>query len=149
MTSSPVGAVGHPKLVRVEWRWATRAEGSALTVIVVAGTVVAVVLAVFGFPGVDIHEPTHYLGIMVPSCGLTRGVVAFVRGVPSVGLRYNPATPVVLAIALGVYTRAGVGVGSRRWLQVRLRVGGWGVAMIGVLLIALWVNQQAHADFLG
>jgi len=42
------------------------------------------VLAAVGLPPVDLHGPLHYLGVMDPLCGMTRGTVAVLRGRPLV-----------------------------------------------------------------
>jgi hypothetical protein len=61
---------------------------------------------------------------MTPSCGLTRGMVALVRGPLADAMRFNPASPIVL---LGGLALLALGVLTGRWLDVRLRVEwlGW------------------------
>jgi hypothetical protein len=58
-----------------------------------AGLLAAGVLAVVGLPPVDLHGPLHRLGIMDPLCGMTRGVVAVLRGQLGRAVAYNPASP--------------------------------------------------------
>src|SRR5437879_3349904 len=89
--------------VRISWTDCDRHGqlGVAALIVFVAGTA----LAVFGFPPVDFHEPTHYLGIMAPSCGLTRGTAALLGGSLRTGLRYNPASPLVVVGAAVLLVR--------------------------------------------
>lgn len=116
--------------------------------IAVGGLAAAATLAVYGMPPIGIHLPTHGWGIMGPTCGMTRGVAATVRGELAGAWAYNPASPLLVGGALASVARAGVGVTTGRWLDLRLRVtrGGW--AVLAVLLAALTVNQQANATLL-
>jgi hypothetical protein len=48
-----------------------------------------------GLPPVDLHAPLHYLAVMDPLCGMTRGVRLVARGDLAGAVRYNPAAPLV------------------------------------------------------
>jgi hypothetical protein len=114
-----------------------------------AGLLVAGGLALVGLPPVDLHGPLHYLGIMDPLCGMTRGTVAVLRGQPGPAWAYNPASPLLVAGAVLALVRWLAGRLTGRWLQVRLRPSRVAWAVGAVALLALWVNQQAHAALLG
>jgi hypothetical protein len=77
--------------------------------------------------------------------GLTRAAASLARGDLARAIWYNPASPVVLlggvaALARGVYGRR-----SGRWLNVSWRSPAR-VTVVVMLVTALEVNQQLHAD---
>jgi hypothetical protein len=119
-----------------------------LTVVVVAGCLLAAVLAVFGLPPVDIHGPTHYVGIMDPLCGMTRGVRLLALGDVRRAVDYNPASPLLALFGILMVGRVLLGHLTRRWLEVRPRLSPTIRAVCVVLVAALWINQQAHASLL-
>jgi hypothetical protein len=106
------------------------------------------VLAVVGMPPVDLHGPTHQLGLMSPTCGMTRGVAAMVRGDITTAMAYNPASPLLVLGAVAAMLRLAIGRATRRWLTVHLHVtlSGW-VVLAGALLI-LAARQQQNAELL-
>jgi hypothetical protein len=119
--------------------------GPLAAVVLVVGTS----MAVFGLPPIDLHGPLHYMGIMDPLCGGTRGVRYALRGELGLAWRYNPLSIVVVAAALAGVARHAYGSATGRWLGVRVP-RTWPVIAAGaVLLVALKVNEQAHADLLG
>lgn len=119
----------------------------AVTFLTLAGIAGAFALRIFGLPQVDLHSPLHYLGLMDPLCGLTRAVRALALDDIGGALEYNPAS---LALALGtvlVMTRTAFGLMTHRWISVAVsRRQLWILVVVG--LLALWVNQQLHADLL-
>lgn len=119
-----------------------------LTPLALAGLLVAGLLAAFGMPPVDLHGPTHWIGIMGPTCGMTRGVAATAGGDLARAVAYNPASPLVVAGAVAVLLRGVVGVASGRWLTFHLHVSrrGWIAIIVGLVLLT--INQQLHADLL-
>jgi hypothetical protein len=135
-------------LATVEVAWRDNDRYWMLTLVAFAGALVAVLFAVIGIPPMPLHSPFHYMGVMAPSCGLTRGTVAFVDGSLYDALRYNPASPLVLAGVLVLIARGGAGAITGRWLDVRLRLErlGWFLALAAA--VTLTVNQQLHADLL-
>ncbi len=63
-------------------------------------------------------------------------------------LAYNPASPLLVAAALVVLVRAGIGWRTGRWLTVILG-GSWLLRVVAVVaVLALWANQQQHAALL-
>jgi hypothetical protein len=113
------------------------------------GLLTAGMLAVVGLPPIGLHGPLHYLGIMDPLCGMTRGTVAVVRGQLELAWAHNPASPLLVtgaALALGRWM---VGRMTGRWLNVHVRPSRVAWATGAVAVLALWVNQQAHAALLG
>ncbi|MEU0108457.1 DUF2752 domain-containing protein [Streptomyces sp. NPDC006251] len=99
------------------------------------------------FP-VDLHEPTHYAGIMAPTCGLTRSVVAVFRGDVAMAWRYNPAGLLVAAASVAMLARLVIGAAVGRWLVFRLRPGRVGWIVLGLALVALEIRQQGRAELL-
>lgn len=120
----------------------------AITWLAVWGLVAGAAMALLGLPPIDVHGPLHYAGIMDPLCGGTRSVHSLMSGDFAMAWRYNPiAFPLVLG-AVGVLARHVAGLGTGRWVNVRIgdRRTFWGIT--AALLIALEVNQQLHADLL-
>jgi Protein of unknown function (DUF2752) len=103
---------------------------------------------VVGLPPVDLHGPLHYLGVMDPLCGMTRGTVAVLRGQLALAWAYNPASPPLVAGAALALGRWLVGRLTGRWLEVRVGPGRVAWAVGAVALLVLWANQQAHAALL-
>ena len=111
-------------------------------------TAAAAVFAVLGVPRLPLMWPLYRLGVVLPGCGLTRGVVAFADGDLVGAWRWNPASPfVVLTVAAGI-ARAGVGAASGRWLAIRVAPRWWLIALGAAAIALLWVNQWAHASLL-
>lgn len=135
---------GTPELVswdpRDQYRWLGPLAGAVL--------VIGASMAAFGLPPVDLHGPLHYLGIMDPLCGGTRGVRLALRGDLGGAWRYNPLSIPVVAAALVALVRHAFGSVTGRWVTLRI-ARPWPLLITGaVLLAALEVNQQAHADLL-
>ncbi|MEU0721784.1 DUF2752 domain-containing protein [Streptomyces lavendulocolor] len=122
------------------WWWL----GAAGAVVVLAGAA----MAVWGMFPVDLHEPTHYAGIMAPTCGLTRSVVAVFRGDVATAWRYNPAGLLVAAMSVAVLARLVAGGVVRRGPVLRVRPGRIGWIVLGLALVALEIRQQGQADLL-
>lgn len=118
-----------------------------LTRMVLSGLLIALVLAIVGLPPVDIHGPLHYLGVMDPLCGGTRSVYLTLHGRLRDAVRYNPAGPLLVAAALALLVRAAVGYSTRLWVEVRVPRRTL-IAVAGLALVALEVNQQLHAVLL-
>ena len=122
-------------------------ENPLWTRIALCGLAIAVLLAVFGLPPVDLHGPLHYLGVMDPLCGGTRSVYLTLHGHLREALRYNPAGPVLVVAALAVLFRAAAGRLTGYWVRVHLP--RWlAIAVAVVALVALEVNQQLHVALL-
>lgn len=98
----------------------------------------------------DLHSPLHHLGIMDPRCGGTRAMYLLFSGDFAGAALYNPVVfPLVLGV-LVMLVRAAIGWTTRRWLTVRLPGRARRVVAVTalVLLLALWVRQQAMAELL-
>lgn len=117
---------------------------AALALGVLAG---ASTFAIVGLPHLPMMWPMYRVGIVGPSCGLTRGVVEIFRGDPSLAWRFNPASFLVVAASLVLVGRALAGRGgvSLSELSEAARRIGAVVACVGIA--ALWVHQQLNADF--
>lgn len=122
----------------------------ALTATALALGAGAVVLGVVGVPKANLHGPLHYLGVMCPFCGGTRGTVALMRGNLALAWRYNPGIVFLAAAAGLVVSRAAVGWLSGRWwdLPVHWPRRWYGWAFVAAAFAILWVNQQLNAAFL-
>jgi hypothetical protein len=125
---------------RDEMRW--------VTVVSVVGVCAAVALAVIGGMPFDLPMPTHSFGWVEPSCGLTRGSTAIVRGDLALAWRYNPLSFLVVGIAIAGILRAFVGGISGRWLNVGYRPSKLHVLVVLALIAAFWLFQQTKADFI-
>lgn len=125
-----------------------RDQHSWLGILALAGLVAGGALAVFGLPPVDLHGPLHYIGIMDPFCGGTRGMQAMMRGDVGDAWRYNPLSIALVVGAVGVLLRQAVGLVSRRWLNVQVTHRRATLIVVAVLAVALEINQQANADLL-
>lgn len=151
VTAPPLPAPGparrrRDRAIRVAWTGDDRLR--ALTV--AAGIILAAapVMAVAGIPRVPLMWPFYRLGIVLPGCGLTRGVVALARGDVAEAWGWNPASVAVAALAPLVAARFVVGRWSGRWAHVEVRPRWWLIAIGLVAVGILWVNQQANADLL-
>lgn len=118
------------------------------TVLSAAGLAAAVVLAVIGGFPADLPMPTHAVGWVEPSCGLTRGSTAIARGDFSVAWHYNPASFLVMAFGVAGLARAALGWFTGRWVNLRLRPSAVAWLALGVVLVAFWLYQQTNADFI-
>lgn len=116
-----------------------------LAVPAAVGLVVVIVLAIFGMPPVNLHGPLHFARVMDPMCGMTRAVALLARGNLARAIWYNPASPAVLLGGVAVLARGVYGRRSGRWLNVSLR-SPTRVTVVVMLVAALEVNQQLHAD---
>lgn len=123
-----------------EMRWLTRT--------VAIGAVAAVLLAMIGGMPFTLPMPTHAVGIVDPTCGLTRASVAIARGDVANAWRFNPAAFVIAALAVVVSVRTVYGLVAHRWLTVRFT---WSPARIGIALVVFagwWAYQQSNAEFI-
>ena len=122
-------------------RWVTW-----LTVVTV---VIGVICAAIGHIPIDLPMPTHAIGMVTPTCGLTRGTVAILRGHWSLALHYNPVSFLVPVAIVTAVARVLVGrLGSHRWLNVRFHPTRLAWTIGAVLFVALGVYQQSHAMFI-
>ena len=108
----------------------------------------AVLVAVVGLPPVDIHGPLHYLGIMGPTCGMTRGVMWTVRGDLARAWQFNPVALLVIPTMVAVTGRAIYARVTGQWLNLHLRWRPWLWIIPAVLIILLSIRQQLSVEFL-
>lgn len=114
----------------------------------VAFALATVGLRLYGLPPVDLHSPLHAIGIMDPLCGGTRAALALGRGNLALAWRYNPLVP-LLTLGVGALSvRWCFGYATGRWITVEVPNRRVLVLVGGVLLLALWLNQQANAELL-
>lgn len=85
--------------------------------------------------------PLYRLGIVLPGCGLTRGVVAAARGDLAGAWRWNPASLLVVLGGRRRVARAGVGRTTGWWLSVRVAPCAWLVGLGLAALVLLWVTS--------
>lgn len=128
--------------------WDDRDRWPALTKASVALVALAAVFARFGLPNVPLMWPLHRLGLVLPGCGLTRGVVAIFRGDPARAWMFNPASFVVVLLAAAFMLRLAVTIVTHRWLVPPLPRHRLFPILGGGAVIVLWVNQQSHAALL-
>lgn len=123
-------------------------EMRLVTYLAVAGMITAIVLHLMGGLPFDLPMPTHAIGWVEPSCGLTRGSLAILRGDFALGFRYNPLAFLVIGFGVSGVVRAIVGRITGRWLNVSVRVSRAGLMVLAVGVIAFWLYQQTKAGFI-
>lgn len=132
--------------------WQRRDRHRLITAIAFVGVGIAVAMAAFGLPPVDLHGPFHRFGIMDPLCGGTRAARYTTQGEWALAWKYNPLGILTVLGAAAVTARSLVGLLTRRWLNLSFswtpRRRRLAIAVILVLLVALEVRQQLRADLL-
>lgn len=128
--------------------WERNDRHPTITRLALIGIPLTILLAVLGLPPIDIHGPLHYLGIMGPTCGLTRGVMWTVRGDLARAWQFNPASLLVVLTMIGLTIRAAFGRTTGRWLTLPLRWRPWLWLIPALLAILLAVRQQINIDLL-
>lgn len=113
-----------------------------------AGVALGGVFAVFGLPNVSTMDLLYSRGIVTPSCGLTRSVSSIAAGNFGLAWRFNPAGFLIVGLLAFAILRWVFGRLTNRWPGVVIT--DWRVPVAAVVLgtIALWINQQANADFI-
>ncbi len=145
MTPSSLTRTRHPVLAV---RWEGHDRHPTITRLVLIGIPFVALLAVFGLPPIDIHGPLHYLGIMGPTCGMTRGVMWTARGDLARAWQFNPASLLVLPTMIGLTGRAIYGKITSRWLNLHIRWRPWLWIIPALLILLLSVRQQLNVGFL-
>lgn len=118
-----------------------------ITWLSIGGLLLAAVLAVAGGLPFDLPMPTHLVGWVEPTCGLTRGSTAIARGEIGLAWRYNPASFAVMGFGLLGVLRAAAGFLTGRWVNLEARVGPLSWIAILVALVLLGIHQQSNAQF--
>ena len=139
----------HPRRIRaVTIEWTDHDRLRAMTACAAGIALVAAVMSRRGVPRLSLMWPMDQLGFVAPTCGLTRGVVALARADFAEAWRWNPASYVIGLGIVAMAARFGAWVITRRWLHLHLRPTRTVITIAIVLLTALWVRQQAHAELL-
>lgn len=112
------------------------------------GVPLVIVLGLVGLPPIDIHGPLHYVGVMGPTCGMTRGVMWAARGDLLCAWQFNPASLLVIPTMAGLVARAVYRMISGRWLNVAIRWRPWLWVIPAVLLLLLSIRQQLNVELL-
>lgn len=144
---SPVHAPDRARAV-IAYEWTADDRLRPATVAAALIVVAAPVMAVIGIPPVPIMWPLHGLGIVLPGCGLTRGVVALARGDVVGAWRWNPASLAAAAFAAAGVARLVVGARTGRWFHIRVRPRWWLIVPAGLAVGGLWLRQWAIAEVL-
>ena len=136
----------------VWWEWAEADRYRDWTWLATAGTLAAVVMAIWGLPPLDLHGPLHYLGVMDPLCGGTRAARYTAQGQWGAAWRYNPLGILAVLGAALLVLRGAVGVTWGRWWTPAVVIGprlrrGLVVALVAGL-VALEIRQQLLAPLL-
>jgi len=128
--------------------WENHDHHHAVTFFALVGVAGAAVMALVGLPPVDLHGPFHYVGIMDPLCGMTRAARLLAQGQLNRAIRYNPASPILALVAIGVVVRAAIGTSTGRWLTLAVARSRALDVAAGLGIAALWIYQQVHAGLL-
>jgi hypothetical protein len=123
-----------------EMRW--------LTCVVALGVAAAFGLALIGGLPVALPMPTHAIGMVDPTCGLTRASIALARGDLSSAWRFNPAAFVLAGFAVAVVLRTMWGLTRHRWVSIRVPMTAPRLAVAVVVLAGWWAYQQSNAEFI-
>jgi hypothetical protein len=133
---------------KVALLWEDHDRHLAMTQLAGVGLAAALLMAVFGQPPVGFHGPLHYLGVMSPTCGMSRGVMWFSRGNLALAWEYNPVSLLVVPAGAIALIRAVFGGFTGRWLNLRVRWNWWILGLVNMALVALTVRQQLNAELL-
>ncbi|MDQ1247682.1 MAG: hypothetical protein QG597_2053 [Actinomycetota bacterium] len=117
-----------------------------LILIVAFGVVITAGFAVFGLPSYQLPMPTWALGVVTPTCGLTRASTALARGDLGLAWAFNPAAFLLAGVAMTGVARWVVGRTRHVWINVTFHLTRLGWLVVLGLFILLWINQQLHAD---
>jgi hypothetical protein len=132
----------------VAFHWEAHDRHPTTTRLVVIGIPLLILLAVVGLPPVDIHGPLHYLGIMGPTCGMTRGVMWTARGDLIRAWQFNPGSLLVIPTMVALTARMTYGKTTGRWLNLHIRWRPWLWMIPAVVILLLAIRQQINIDFL-
>ena len=138
--------VGHRVLLpRFIWR---RSDGAPwLAAGAAAVLLLGKLFSVVGLPRISTMAPLYSIGIVTPTCGLTRSVTAIASGQFALAWRFNPGGFLVVALLAALLARWLFGRLTHRWLAVVVQDWRVPVAVIAAVTVALWVNQQMNAEF--
>lgn len=113
---------------------------------------IAVAMAVFGLPPVDLHGPLHWFGIMDPLCGGTRAARYTALGQWDEAWRYNPLGIITVLAVGALLLRGAFGLVTGGWPTLRVtwtRRARWITITLVIVLVALLeIRQQGRAELL-
>ncbi|MCO6502097.1 MAG: DUF2752 domain-containing protein [Acidimicrobiales bacterium] len=132
----------------VMFGWETHDRHPTTTKLAIIGIPIAVIVAIVGLPPVDIHGPLHYLGIMGPTCGMTRGVMWTARGDLIRAWQFNPASLLIIPTMVALAARTTYGKITGRWLNLHIRWRPWLWLIPAVVILVLTIRQQLNIAFL-
>lgn len=132
----------------LRWWISDTEETRWVTLVSLVGMLAGLALVLNGGFPLDMPMPTHSFGWVEPTCGLTRGSTALIRGDFALAWRYNPASFLVVGGAVAWLVRTVVGLVSRRWLNLRVRPNAAIWIGLAVTVGALLVRQQSNAEFI-
>ena len=132
----------------LRWWISDTEETRWVTLVSLVGMLAGLALVLNGGFPLDMPMPTHSFGWVEPTCGLTRGSTALIRGDFALAWRYNPASFLVVGGAVAWLVRTVVGLVSRRWLNLRVRPNAAIWIGLAVAVGALLVRQQSNAEFI-
>lgn len=92
--------------------------------------------------------PTHAVGLVDPTCGLTRASTALARADFAAAWRFNPAGFLIAALEGATAVRAAYGAATRRRVTIHM---AWTRRSVAVALIVVglwWAYQQSNAHFI-
>ncbi len=129
---------------RFAWRWSERDEHRTVLLVLGAAVTLGLLWRVLPREADLVHTFEHGLGFMAPTCGLTRAGLALLGGDLATAWEYNPAIFLVAPLAVALLARFAAGAVAGRWLTFRVNTGRVGRVVGATLVVALWLNQQAH-----
>ena len=136
----------------IELEWSTRDEMLWVTLAGTLGLILALAMATFGLPPIDLHGPLHRWGIMDPLCGGTRAARLTAQGHLGAAWTYNPLGILATIAALVAVLRLAIGATTRRWLNLHLiwspRMRWIALVLLTVLAVALEIRQQGRSELL-
>ncbi|MGH8957324.1 MAG: DUF2752 domain-containing protein [Acidimicrobiia bacterium] len=133
---------------RVVLWWEDHDRHRAMTRLAGVGLIAALLMALFGQPPYGFHGPLHYLGVMSPTCGMSRGVMWLMRGKMAMAWEYNPASLLVLPVGAVAVVRSVFGRFTNRWPNLTVRLNWWMLVLVIVAVATLTVRQQLKAELL-
>lgn len=145
MTSTPRSDIRMPAIVM---GWEKHDRHPTTTRLALIGIPLVALLAILGLPPIDIHGPLHYLGIMGPTCGMTRGVMWTARGDLARAWQFNPASLLIIPTMIGLTGRAIYGRIAHRWLNLHIRWRPWLWIIPAALILLLSIRQQLNVGLL-
>jgi len=132
----------------IDLRWDGHDRHPTFTRLALLGVPVVALVAFLGLPPLDLHGPLHYLGVMGPTCGMTRGVMWTARGDLAQAWRFNPASLMVVPTLIGLTGHAVYGRITNRWLNLHIRWRPWLWVVPAAIILTLSIRQQLNIDFL-